>query len=104
MNRLKLNERGDSMLLEIPDAGTSLMQSVERKSEMEIVRRLNAEMKVRDSIFTAINMGELSTYVDWYIVDTDLREELENMGYKLKEEESSHGARLQISWGDGNGE
>ena len=90
------------MILEIPDAETSRMQSVERKNEMEIARRLNAEMKIRDSIFTAVTMGELSTYVDWYIVDTDLRKELEDMGYKLKEEESSHGARLQISWGDDN--
>lgn len=92
------------MLLEIPDAETSLKQFIERKKEMDVARRLNAEMKIRDSIFAAISMGELSTCVDWYIVDIDLRKELEDMGYKLKEEEASHGARLQISWGDDNGE
>lgn len=91
------------MLLEIPDAETSLKQSVERKTEMDVARRLNAEMKIRDSIFAAISMGEFSTYVDWYIVDIDLRKELEDMGYKLKEEKALHGYKLRISWGDDNG-
>lgn len=91
------------MLLEIPDAKTSLEQSIEHKKDMEVARRLNAEMRIRDAIFGATLRGELSACVDWYIVDIDLREELENMGYKLKEEKALHGARLRISWGYDNG-
>lgn len=91
------------MLLEIPDAETSLKQSIEHKKEMDVARRLNAEMKIRDSIFAATSKGELSACVDWYIVDIDLRKELEDMGYKLKEEKALHGYKLRISWGDDNG-
>ncbi len=91
------------MLLEIPDAKTSLEQSIEHKKDMEVARRINAELRIQDAILGATIKGELSAYVDWYIVDIDLRKELENMGYKLKEEKALHGARLLISWGDDNG-
>ena len=70
---------------------------------MEVARRINAELRIQDAIFGATSKGELSAYVDWYIVDIDLRKELENMGYKLKEEKGLYGARLRISWGDDNG-
>lgn len=91
------------MLLEIPDAKTSLEQSIEHKKDMDVARRLNAELRIQDAILGATSQGELSTCVDWYIVDIDLRKELENMGYKLKEEKALHGVRLRISWGDDNG-
>lgn len=88
------------MLLEIPDAKTSLEQSIEHKKDMDVARRLNAELRIHDAISGAVLKGELSACVDWYIVDIDLRKELENMGYKLKEEKALHGVRLRISWGD----
>lgn len=91
------------MLLEIPDAKTSLEQSIEHKKDMDVARRLNAELRIQDAILGAVLKGELSACVDWYIVDIDLRKELEDMGYKLKEEKALHGARLRISWGDDNG-
>ena len=91
------------MLLEIPDAKTSLEQSIEHKKDIDVARRLNAELRIQDAISGAALKGELSTCVDWYIVDIDLRKELENMGYKLKEEKALHGVRLRISWGDDNG-
>lgn len=91
------------MLLEIPDAKTSLEQSIEHKKEMEVARRIDAELRIQHAIFGATLRGELSTCVEWYIVDIDLRKELENMGYKLKEEKALHGARLRISWGDDDG-
>jgi hypothetical protein len=91
------------MLLEIPDAKTSLEQSIEHKKDMDVARRLNAELRIQDAILGATLKGELSVCVDWYIVDIDLRKELENMGYKLKEEKALHGVRLRISWGDDNG-
>lgn len=88
------------MLLEIPDAKTSLEQSIEHKKDMDVARRLNAELRIHDAILGATLKGEFSACVEWYIVDIDLRKELENMGYKLKEEKALHGARLRISWGD----
>ncbi len=60
-------------------------------------------LEIQDAILGATLKGELSTCGDWYIVDIDLRKELENMGYKLKEEKALHGVRLRISWGDDNG-